>query len=108
MTVNSVLELGSEHIQARPFMMELITGLNYEMLTTAQRIKNLVYWPGDWKMKWLVDEPTEGMFGWLIRIDRKWLRDSFNETVSCALNHMELFSDKRLTNWLDRFYDTSF
>jgi len=100
MPVNAVLEVSTEHIPAPPFMLELITGLHHEKLTSAQRIKYLVYWPGYWKMEWLTDEPTEGMFGWLIQILRKWLRGSFNESVSCPLIHTELFSDKWLTQWL--------
>jgi len=42
MAVNAVLEVRTEHIPALPFMLELITGGHHEMLTSAQRIKNLV------------------------------------------------------------------
>ena len=47
--------LSHERIQTPSFMSELITGLHYQMLTSAQRIKNAVYWPGDWKIKRLTD-----------------------------------------------------
>ena len=43
MAVNAVLELSTEHVPGPPFMLELMTGLHHEKLTSAQWIKNFVY-----------------------------------------------------------------